>query len=140
VGRFLPNGPEPAGRAATVGTAREREGTAGADRGLAVRGNDGPDVAVALQALESDARRWTDAAAVLRSAAAAAGEQELDPGTFSFAGRAVADAYEALRARTSALLVEGADDLDAVAAALRASARAYAAEEEAGAHRLGGDR
>jgi hypothetical protein len=101
-------------------------------------GNDGPDVAVALRALESDATRWTDAAAALREAATVAVAQVLDPGTFSFAGREVAEAYEALRSMTATLLVEGADNFDAVAAALRESARAYAADEAAGAHRMGG--
>lgn len=94
-----------------------------------------PDVVVALEALEADARRWTDAATVLREAATAAAGQVLAPGEFSFAGREVAAAYEALRGRTATLLVEGADNLDAVAAALRASAAAYAADEAAGAHR-----
>ena len=50
----------------------------------------GPDVAVALQALESDARRWTDAAVTLRGAADAVAAQALDPGVFSFAGADVA--------------------------------------------------
>jgi hypothetical protein len=56
---------------------------------------------------------------------------------FSFAGREVAAAYEALRSRTAALLTEGAHDLEAVAAALRAGAAAYAAHEAAAAGRLG---
>ena len=60
----------------------------------------------------------------------------LDPTAFSFAGRDVAAAYEALRARATALLGEGADTVDAIAVALRASATAYAADEAAGAHRL----
>ena len=103
-------------------------------------GNDGPDVAVALRALESDAARWTDAAVVLREAATTAAGQVLDPGAFSFAGKDVADAYEALRRLTTTLLSEGADNFDAVAAALRASATAYADDEAAGAHRLAGPR
>lgn len=100
----------------------------------------GPDVAVALDALESDAVRWADAAAGLRGAAAAAGAQVLEPGAFSFAGREVARAYEALRSRTAALLSEGADNLDAVATALRAAAAAYSAAEAAGTHRMEGPR
>ena len=95
-----------------------------------------PDVAVSLHALESDAVRWNDAAADLRAAAAAAAGQVLAASAFSFAGREVATAYEALRSRTAMLLSEGADNLDAVAAALRAGAGAYAAEEAAAAERL----
>jgi hypothetical protein len=93
-------------------------------------------ITVALEALESDAALWSRAAAELRDAADAAAGLALDPAAFSFAGGAVAAAYEALRGRTTALLAEGADNLDAVAAALRASAAAYAADEAAGAHRL----
>jgi hypothetical protein len=96
----------------------------------------GPDVAVALQALESDARRWTDAAATLRGAADTVAAQALDPGVFSFAGADVATAYEGLRSRMASLLVQGADNFDAVAAALRTSAATYAADEAAGAHRI----
>jgi hypothetical protein len=95
-----------------------------------------PDLVVALEALESDAARWNDAATRLRTAAAAAAGLVLDAGAFSFAGQAAADAYEALRIRTETLLAQGADELDAIAAALRTSAATYAAEEAAGAHRL----
>lgn len=96
----------------------------------------GPDVAVALEALESDAVRWAEAATTLRAAAAAAAARVLDPGAFSFAGGDVARAYDELRRRTATLLGQGADDLDGVATALRAAAAAYAAEEAAGVHRL----
>ena len=43
-----------------------------------------PDVAVSLHALESDAVRWTGAAADLRAAAAAAAGQVLAASAFSF--------------------------------------------------------
>lgn len=95
-----------------------------------------PDVAVAGDALEADAVRWTGAAADLRAAAAAAAGQVLAASDFSFAGREVAVAYESLRSRTAALLADGADNLDAVAAALRAGAAAYAAQEAAASARL----
>ncbi len=104
---------------------------------MTARGPGRPDVAVALGALEADAVRWTAAAADLRAAAAAAAGQVLGAAQFSFAGREAAAAYEALRSRTAALLGQGADNLDAVAAALRAAAAAYAAGEAAGAERLG---
>ena len=94
-----------------------------------------PDLSVAVEALESDAARWEHAAADLRTAATAAAELVLDPGAFSFAGEAAADTYEALRIRTVTLLGQGADELAAIAAALRTSAATYAAEDAAGAHR-----
>jgi hypothetical protein len=100
--------------------------------------HDQPDLTVALEALEADAARWSDTAADLRAASAAAEGLVLAPAAFSFAGHGAATAYEALRSRTARLLSEGADNLDAVAAALRASAAAYAADEAAGAHRLSG--
>ncbi len=104
-------------------------------RGGGTRG--GPDLSVALAALEADAARWSAAAAELRgAAAAAAGRVALDGAAFTFAGQGVAVAYEALRTRTVALLGEGADNLDAVAAALRASAAAYAADEAGRARRM----
>jgi hypothetical protein len=105
-----------------------------------VTGNrpDGPDLAVALDAVESDAVRWTDAAVQLRAAAAAAAGQVLAATAFSFAGGQVAAVYEGLRSRTAALLRDGADNLDAVAAALRASAAAYAAREALESQRLHG--
>lgn len=95
-----------------------------------------PDVAVALRALESDARRFTDAAVTLRGAAGVVAAQGLPATAFSFAGAQVATAYEELRGRMAGLLVQGADNCDAVAAALRTSAATYAAEEAAGAHRM----
>jgi uncharacterized protein YukE len=97
-----------------------------------------PDLTVAVEALEADAARWSEAAADLRAAAAAAAGQVLEPAAFSFAGGAAADAYEALRSRTARLLTEGADNLDAVACALRAGAAAYAAEEATAVQRLDG--
>lgn len=97
---------------------------------------DGPDVAVALRALESDARRWAEAAVTLRGAAGVVAARGLAPAVFSFAGGEVAAVYEQLRDRTASLLAEGARNFDAVAAALRASAAAYAEDDAAGAHRL----
>jgi hypothetical protein len=99
---------------------------------------DGPDVVVALEALESDAARWDAAAAELRKAATTAARMTVERGAFSFAGGGVASAYEAVRGRTEALLHQGAGELDAIAAGLRSAAAAYAAADAAGAHRLGG--
>jgi hypothetical protein len=93
-------------------------------------------IVVALEALEADAMMWQRAAEDLRTAAAAARRQEIPPHAFSFAGRAVADAYESMRVKAVALLEGGAANFDAIARALRASAAAYAADERAGAHRI----
>jgi hypothetical protein len=95
-------------------------------------------IAVALEALEADARAWTGAAGELRTAAARAAGQGLDPAAFSVAGAPVAAAYEALRTKTAGLLTAGADNFDAIARALRTSAAAYAAEEAARAGRMRG--
>jgi Excreted virulence factor EspC, type VII ESX diderm len=97
-----------------------------------------PDLTVAPEALESEAARWSAAAADLRAASDVAAGLVLEPAAFSFAGRAAAAAYETLRSRTAALLAEGAGNLDAIAASLRSSAAAYVEGDTAGARRLDG--
>ena len=94
------------------------------------------EIRVALGALEADAENWALAAEQLRVAAAAADRQKLDPAAFTFAGHAAAAEYEALRARMAGLIAQGANNLGAIATALRASAAAYAADEAAGVHRM----
>jgi len=91
---------------------------------------------VALDALEADAVMWTEAATALHDAAAIAADLQVDPAAFSFAGQAVAGTYETLRAKMAELVKAGADNLDLIAGALRESAAAYKAEEEAGVHRM----
>jgi hypothetical protein len=93
-------------------------------------------ITVALDALEADAVMWTEAATALHEAAAIAADLRADPAAFSFAGEAVAGRYESLRAKLAELVKAGADNFDAIAAALRASAATYMAEEEAGVHRM----
>jgi uncharacterized protein YukE len=94
------------------------------------------EIEVALEDLEIDATTWMGAAAELQAAAAAAERQRLDPAVFSFAGSAAAAEYEALRAKLASRISQGAASLAAIAAALRASADAYAADEAAGVHRM----
>ncbi|OZM76980.1 hypothetical protein [Pseudonocardia sp. MH-G8] len=94
------------------------------------------EIEVALKDLEADATTWTNAAADLRVAAAAAERQRLDPAVFSFAGPAAAAEYEALRAKLASRISQGVAGFAAIAAALRASAAAYAADEAAGVHRM----
>ena len=93
-------------------------------------------IRVALAALEDDAARWARAADDLGRAAAAARAETLDPSAFSFVGGPMAEAYARLQGTTATLLTQGAENCAAIAAALRASAAAYAAEERAGIHRL----
>jgi uncharacterized protein YukE len=93
-------------------------------------------IAVALDALRADADRWADAAATMHAAAALADAQKVDAAAFSFAGQAVAAAYEGLRVKLVTLIGQCASNFDSVAAALRASADAYEADEAAGAHRM----
>lgn len=93
-------------------------------------------IAVALDALESDAVGWLRIGDELRAAGGSAGALSLPAAAFSFAGGALAASYEALRARMVGLLDGGAGNAGAVAAALRASAATYAAEEQAGVHRM----
>jgi hypothetical protein len=94
------------------------------------------DITVALDALRADADRWAAAAMELHDAAAEANARAIDPAAFSFAGHAAAVAYEALRVKMAGLIDQGARNLDSVAAALRASADAYEADETAGVHRM----
>jgi uncharacterized protein YukE len=98
----------------------------------------GPDqITVALGALRKDASQWDHAADVLRAVAGRArDEASLPPAAFSFAGQAVATAYDALRTKMAGLLEAGSRNVDDIATALRRSADAYEADEIAGAHRM----
>jgi hypothetical protein len=93
-------------------------------------------ISAGLGALRDEATTWVGIADELSAAADRARVTGLPPGAFSFAGQAVAVAYEALRARTADLLDAGATNFDDIAAALRATAAAYEADEAAHAHRL----
>lgn len=93
-------------------------------------------IAVSLEALRADAVDWDHAAADLRGAAHRADAVVVAPAAFSFAGGPVAEAYELLRVHAVALLSGGADNLGAVAAALRAAATTYEADELEHVHRL----
>ncbi len=96
-----------------------------------------PDqISTGLQALRDDATTWVGLADTLTDTAAKARAAGLSPAAFSFAGQAVAVAYEALRAKTADLLDAGATNFDDIAAALRATAAAYEADEATHAHSL----
>lgn len=93
-------------------------------------------ITVSLEALRADADRWAAAAGTLNTAAGRADTQKVDAAAFSFAGRAAAIAYEDLRSRMAGFIHQGAERLDSIAGALRASADAYEADEASGAHRM----
>jgi hypothetical protein len=93
-------------------------------------------IVVSLEALRADAVDWDHAAADLRGATHRAEAVVVSPAVFSFAGGPVAEAYELLRIHTVALLSGGADNLGAIAAALRAAAATYEADELEHVHRL----
>ena len=96
-------------------------------------------IRVALAALETDAVFWTRVAAELRGAAAAArADTAVAPSAFSLFGGPYATGYRALSDHVVALLEDGAANAESTAAALRASAAAYAADDASGAHRLQG--
>jgi hypothetical protein len=93
-------------------------------------------ITVALDALEGDAVMWADAAGALHKAADTAAGLQIDSAAFSFAGQEVAIAYQDLHTKMAGLVKAGAENLDLIAATLRACAAAYKAEEEAGVHRM----
>jgi hypothetical protein len=93
-------------------------------------------IIVSVDALRTDADEWARAAKDMHDVAAKADTQKVDAAAFSFAGHAAAAGYETLRAKMAGLISGGAREFDAIAAALRASADAYEADEAAGAHRI----
>jgi hypothetical protein len=93
-------------------------------------------ISTGLQALRDEATTWVGLADTMTESARRARAAGLPPAAFSFAGQAVAAAYEALRAKTADLLDAGAANFDDIAAALRATAAAYEADEAAHAHSL----
>lgn len=98
-----------------------------------------PDgIRVSVEALRADARAWLAAADDLDHAAARSRRTELPSSAFSFAGGATATSYAQLRAKISALLVDGSGNFTDIAGALRSSAHNYEADEAANEHALRG--
>lgn len=93
-------------------------------------------VTVALEALRDDATVWSDDAGTLKAAQSTAESLRLPAPPFSFAGGQLAAAYDALVTRVATLLDQGGTNFTTVAAALRASADAYEADEQAHVHQL----
>jgi uncharacterized protein YukE len=93
-------------------------------------------ITVSIEALRADADQWAAAAATMNTAASRAGTPKIDADAFSFAGQAAAVTYGQLHDKLTQLMLQGASTFDAIAAALRASADSYEADEAAGEHRL----
>jgi hypothetical protein len=93
-------------------------------------------ITVSLAALRADAADWEHAAGELRTAARRADAAVVPSAAFSFAGAPVERAYELLRVNTAGLLAAGAQEFGAMAAALRAAADTYEADELRHLHRL----
>jgi hypothetical protein len=93
-------------------------------------------ITVSIEALRADAADWDHAAGELRVTARRADAAVVPSTAFSFAGGPVAQAYELLRVNTAGLLAAGAQEFGAMAAALRAAADTYEADELRTLHRL----
>ena len=93
-------------------------------------------ITVSLAALRADAAEWEHAAGTLRTASRRADAAAVPSAAFSFAGGPVERAYELLRVGTAGLLAAGAQEFDTIAAALRAAADTYEADELRHLHRL----
>lgn len=94
------------------------------------------DLDVALAAMRSDAALWEAAAGDLQGPASAVGEVTVSAADVSMwaADRGLDATYEAARSQVAQLLAQGAENLRALAGALRASADTYQREDEAGRH------
>lgn len=94
------------------------------------------DIEVALAAMRTDAGLWDNAAGDLQGPTAALSGVTL---TAADVSKWAADAgldhtYEQARAQLETLLQQGAENFQAIAGALRASADTYQREDEAGRH------
>ncbi|NTW39456.1 MAG: hypothetical protein HGA44_06135 [Cellulomonadaceae bacterium] len=89
---------------------------------------------VYYEALSGDARAWETAGDELGDASAAAGRLTIAASAFSFAGGAVATAYEAVRALEERLATGGQTEVLSAGRALRQARQDYeACEGDAGA-------
>jgi hypothetical protein len=95
-------------------------------------------ITAAIAALRDDGATWRLASADLETAARAAAGLTLDGGAFSAVGdlTGLTAAYGALRRHVARLLLEGARQDAATAAALDAAAAGYERDENDAVHRL----
>lgn len=96
------------------------------------------EVVVACNALRSDATKWSTASDEMATASTSAAGLVLGRAEFGFAaeGHGVDTAYKTLQDRIAHLLSGADGEFDKIAAALRASADTYEAEDAAGAHEM----
>ena len=101
---------------------------------------DKQQVKAAIGALRKDASTWDEGAAELRDAAGAAGQLQLSALHFSYLADqlGLTETYQQLQIRLYRLLNEGADNLNELAAALRAAADGYEQDEANTVHRMTG--
>lgn len=92
----------------------------------------------ALDALEADAKTWEQCGNELSSAGGTAAGLTLDAAAISYVADklGITAQYAEMQQKLSTLLTTGAANSLDVAQQLRAAAATYAAEEEAGVHRL----
>lgn len=95
---------------------------------------------VSLDALSSDAARWSTASQTLVGAGQVAGGLGLSDDQLSWAGQdtGLVATYEQLRVKVEALLAQGASETDEVAATLRGVRRVYESTDEDAKQRLKG--
>ncbi|KAA2261488.1 hypothetical protein F0L68_17070 [Solihabitans fulvus] len=101
----------------------------------------GKQVAVALDALRSDATTWDNAAADLTGGPRTTiGSLHLTPDDVSkwAADHGLDATYNDARTKLEDIIKQAADNLHAVGTALRASADVYQRDEDANLHRLNG--
>lgn len=96
-------------------------------------------VAVACDALRSDADKWTRTSTELQAGARSANGLVLGPDKLGMKAqeRGLVAVYDALRVRLGQLLAGGGTQHGDLSAVLRQAANTYEAEDNAGLHRIG---
>lgn len=97
-------------------------------------------IKAAIEALRADASTWNAASDDLREAARVGARLELSPLHFSYIGDKIGltEVYQQLQDKLVRLLGEGADNLTALAGALRTAADGYEQDEHDAVHRATG--
>ena len=95
-------------------------------------------VAVACDALRSDADKWTQTSGALQAGARSAEQLVLGPDKLGMKAqeRGLVAVYDGLRVRIGQLLAGGGTEHGNLSAVLRQAANTYQAEDNAGLHRI----
>lgn len=98
----------------------------------------GDQIEVALAAMREDAAMWRHMATELSEAAKVADRLDMDARHFSYLGDKVGmtHIYQAIQAKMSSLMTQGAANFDTIAEALSKAADGYEEDDRRGAHRL----